>query len=162
MYSGITIINIFYPIICCSFLIVGLPTIIIGCNDTLCPLQVKLVGQITSNYYVEATCQTSYCTSYNTDETCTSMNYYTYDCSYWASNIYYMYHDSYHTCSVRGKYTEKSPIAFYFNKLDNVCTIDLKTINNLHYVGIVFIILSGLSFILWMYAILLYCVSVDV
>lgn len=125
-------------------LIIGLPTMIIGCNDFSCPLQEKVVSSVDRSYYVEDECMSQTCISYDKEGLCTNYMYSTYDCSYWST---YVTHEK-GSCNIRGKYNKGVLIEIFVNKLDGTCSSNIATISNLPIVGVIFLSISGITLIL--------------
>ena len=132
-------------IICVIGLIIGLPTIIVGCNDFSCPLQEKLVSKADNSYYVKEECTSSTCVSYGKDGQCSIYTYDTYDCSYWMTHMIY----SKGSCDIRsGPYDKGTAITMFVNKLDNTCNSNIEMVSRLPIVGIVFLSISGIALML--------------
>lgn len=125
-------------------LIIGLPTIILGCNDFSCPLQEKVIATTISSNYLKKECTDASCSSVGKDGQCTGYTHDTYDCSYWSTSVTHQKG----SCDIRsGPYDPGAKIEIFVNKYDNVCTADTVTISRLPIVGIVFLSIAGITLI---------------
>lgn len=150
-------------------LIVGLPTILVGCNSfypvcvhyNLYPNAIILNRQIGTE-----TC--SECVAYGQDNQCTATEYYdcysaniefktgNSTCQYKAETYYRDYNkavelaNSYHLGDEREIYVEK-------NK-PGICTANLKLVRDLSIVGITFVSLASLVSIVWFVAEVIRCI----
>lgn len=135
----------------CS-LIIGIPCMVLGCNETLCPLQEKKETSVIHSEFIYDTCQSSTCASYNSKGQCSLWTYRQYDCSFWQTTLIY----ENGLCNVRlsGSVPIHTPMTVYVRKTDGSCSANLGTIENLPIVGIVFITLACLCCVLLIF----YCI----
>jgi hypothetical protein len=129
--------------------IIGLPCILKGCNELICPLENLEIGIVVKSNYVVQECSSYQCLSYSNKGTiCTNQIITFYDCSYWETLLKYQSHEK-NQCFIRGgPYTIGTSIGIFVNHLNGNCNANLDTIKNLPYVGIVFLVLSGLFLII--------------
>jgi protein-S-isoprenylcysteine O-methyltransferase Ste14 len=120
-------------------LIVGLPTIIIGCNDFSCPLHEKVMANSSRSTYLSISCTDAICG----DHRCVDINY---DCSHWETTVIH-YRGN---CVIdSGPYNIGTDIEIYINKMDNICRTGFeKTIRILPFVGIVFLSISAITILI--------------
>lgn len=140
--------------------IIGLPTILVGCNSfyPVCVHYYLYPNAIIVDVSIE-TKQCSYCAVTNTDGTCSDTEYY--DCyspavTFSKNNSTCRYSEvkaydevqkardaaaQYHIGDERTVYVEK--------RNEGVCTADVQFVKNLSIVGITFLALGGLIGIVW-------------
>jgi hypothetical protein len=125
-------------------LIIGLPTILVGCNDYSCPLHQRITSNTTKSQYIGASCSKSECSS--SGDTCTQTNY---DCSYWVTTVSYTQGHGLNECEVEsGPHNPGSDVLIYVSKTDSTCHIGFdKTITVLPIVGIVFLTITVIAFL---------------
>lgn len=129
-------------------LIIGIPTMIIGCNDYSCPSYHRIMANTTDSRFLDTKCPKIECsysssTGYNN---CTDANY---DCSHWVTTVSYSLVQKHGECELEsGPHVPGTNIQIYVKKADSTCCIDLdKTITVLPIVGTVFLSISGLAFL---------------
>lgn len=143
--------NIIIIITLSILLIIGLPTIILGCTDFLCPLQQRFISVVQSSNYVESTCTDTICISYENGGICDNYMTSTRDCSYWLTEV----NNTKGLCKIFGYYDIGKTIEIYVNRIDHTCNQDIKSMGRITYVGIVFIILSGITLIVLIISIIM-------
>jgi hypothetical protein len=121
-------------------LIIGLPSIIIGCDDFSCPLYEKVMANVTDSRYLVTQCTKNIC---NVTRVCENTQS---NCSHWVSTVSYL-SDGLKNCDVgTGPHESGTNIHIYVNKKNGECNVGFDTtIRALPYVGIVFLSIGGLA-----------------
>lgn len=125
-----------YFLTVCIMLIIGIPTIIQGCSEVLCPLYRKQVAKSVLNVFFKKRC--TRCLLRNEDGHCVKRQ--EYDCSNWGS-LFDLGNGV--MCSSNRVYTPGRNYTIFFNKRDGDGSCDPN--EKLSYVGIVFISLACLT-----------------
>lgn len=136
-------ITIFVGVLCGVSLLIGLPAIILGCNDFLCPLQMRVPATVDWSSLTEATCTADGCDSFSDD--CFPGMPDTHDCSHWETGLTHKRG----SCKVSsGPHVVGSTVTVYIDRIgrDRMCNLEFATMNRLPYVGILFIAIAGLLF----------------
>jgi hypothetical protein len=130
-------------------LVIGIPTIIIGCNDFSCSLYDKVTSNITCSKYLNTWCGNTTCTNNN----CTDIGF---NCSHWVTTFAY----SQKSCDIDiGPYIIGTNLDIYVNKLDNGCHTGFdKMTSILPIIGTVFLSISAITLLIFT---IVYCIMRD-
>jgi hypothetical protein len=123
-------------------LIIGLPSIVVGCNDLLCPLHEKVMGNVTDSRYLVTQCTKDICDGEG--ENCQNIRY---DCSHWISTVSYSQGNK--SCDIgTGPHDPGTNIWIYVNKMNSECQTGFdQTIRVLPIIGVIFLSICGLAFL---------------
>jgi hypothetical protein len=127
-------------------LIIGTPTMIIGCNDYSCPSYHRIMANTTDSRYLDARCPNIECSNSSSGYNCTDTDY---DCSHWVTTVSYSLGQKQDECELEtDPHAPGTNIQIYVKNADSTCYVDFdKTITVLPIVGTVFLSISGLAFL---------------
>ncbi len=123
-------------------LIIGLPCIIMGCNDFSCPLYHINQASVLCSNFVRETC--SCCLGAN-DDGCVEWGQC--DCSGFHTGFMH----EIGTCELKTKqhYETNEKVAIFVQRFTHDCKLETGLDNNIVYVGLVFLVIASIIVVVW-------------